>query len=130
VAYPVPRGVVTAWGDGYGNRVDRFNGGMAFVSDTGTGKTASGRPSIIQQRGYYTRLTMSAYNWRDGVLSKTWIFDSNDPANSKAAGQGDHAAMAADVDGDGAQEIITGPLTIGSDGTWALQLGNGPWRCL
>ena len=125
VAYPVPRGVVTAWGDGYGNRVDRFNGGMAFVSDTGTGKTASGRPSIIQQRGYYTRLTMSAYNWRDGVLSKTWIFDSNDPANSKAAGQGDHAAMAADVDGDGAQEIITGPLTIGSDGTWHCSSGMG-----
>jgi len=27
VDYPVQRGVVTAWGDGYGNRVDRFNGG-------------------------------------------------------------------------------------------------------
>jgi hypothetical protein len=125
VDYPVPRGVVTSWGDGYGNRVDRFNGGMAFVSDTGTGKTATGRPSIIQQRGYYTRLTMSAYNWRDGALTKAWIFDSNDSANSKAVGQGDHSAMAADVDGDLAQEILTGALTIGSDGTWHCSSGMG-----
>ena len=125
VAYPVPRGTVSSWGDSYGNRLDRYNGGIAFVSDTGTGKTATGRPSIIQQRGYYTRLTMSAYNWRDGALSKVWIFDSNDAANSKAAGQGDHAAMAADVDGDLAQEILTGPLTIGSDGTFHCSSGMG-----
>jgi len=125
VNYPVPRGNVGDWGDTYGNRLDRYNGGIAFVSDTGTGKTATGRPSIIQQRGYYTRLTMSAYNWRDGALTKVWTFDSNVAANSKAAGQGDHSAMAADVDGDGAQEIITGPLTIGSDGTWHCSSGMG-----
>jgi hypothetical protein len=131
VNYPVPRNNdpassdVTSWGDGYGNRVDRFNGGMAFVSDTGTGKTATGRPSIIQQRGYYTRLTVSAYNWRDGKLSKVWTFDSNDAASSKAKGQGDHSCMAADVDGDGAQEIITGPLTIGSDGIFKCTDGIG-----
>jgi len=125
VDYPVPRGNVGDWGDTYGNRLDRYNGGIAFVSDTGTGKTATGRPSIIQQRGYYTRLTMSAYNWRDGALTKVWTFDSNTAANSKAAGQGDHSAMAADVDGDGAQEILTGPLTIGSDGTWHCSSGMG-----
>jgi hypothetical protein len=125
VNYPVPRGNVGDWGDTYGNRLDRYNGGIAFVSDTGTGKTATGRPSIIQQRGYYTRLTMSAYNWRDGALTKVWTFDSNDAANSKAVGQGDHSAMAADVDGDLAQEILTGPLTIGSDGTWHCSSGMG-----
>jgi rhamnogalacturonan endolyase len=125
VAYPVPRGTVSSWGDSYGNRLDRYNGGIAFVSDTGTGKTSTGRPSIIQQRGYYTRLTMSAYNWRDGALTKVWTFDSNDAANSKAVGQGDHSAMAADVDGDLAQEILTGPLTIGSDGTWHCSSGMG-----
>jgi FG-GAP repeat. len=125
VAYPVPRGNVGDWGDTYGNRLDRYNGGMAFVSDTGTGKTATGRPSIIQQRGYYTRLTVSAYNWRDGALTKVWIFDSNVAANSKAKGQGDHSCMAGDVDGDGAQEILTGPLTIGSDGTFKCSTGMG-----
>jgi hypothetical protein len=125
VSYPVPRGTVSSWGDSYGNRVDRFNGGIAFVSDTGSGKTATGRPSIIQQRGYYTRLTMSAYNWRNVALAKVWTFDSDGSGNSKAAGQGDHSAMAADVDGDGAQEIITGSTTIGSDGTLKCTTGIG-----
>jgi hypothetical protein len=125
VDYPVQRGNVGDWGDTYGNRLDRYNGGMAWVSDTGTGKTATGRPSIIQQRGYYTRLTVSAYNWRDAKLTKVWTFDSNDAANSAAKGQGDHSCMAADVDGDLAQEIITGPLTIASDGTMLCTDGIG-----
>jgi FG-GAP repeat. len=127
VDYPVQRGVVNDWGDGYGNRLDRYNGGMAFVSDTGTGKTATGRPSIIQQRGYYTRLTVSAYNWRNGALTKMWTFDSDVAGNSAAKGQGDHSCMAADVDGDLAQEIITGPTTIGSDGTLkcTTKIGHG-----
>jgi hypothetical protein len=125
VAYPVPRGTVNDWGDKYGNRVDRFNGGAAFVSDSGSGKAPSGRPSIITQRGYYTRLTMSAYNWRDGVLSKVWTFDSDSSGNSSAAGQGDHSAMPADTNNDGAQEIITGASTIGSDGTLRCTTGLG-----
>ncbi len=106
VNYPVPRGTVSSWGDNYGNRVDRFNGGVAFVSDTGSGKEASGRPSIIQGRGYYTRLTVSALNFRDGELTTNWIYDSN--TNAGAAGQGTHSMMAIDADGDGAQEIIPG----------------------
>jgi hypothetical protein len=122
IDYPVPRGVVTAWGDGYGNRCDRFNGGMAFVKEGGT---ATGKPSIIQQRGYYTRLTVSSLTWHDGVLAKNWVFDSNDPGNSKAAGGGDHSCMAADTDGDGGQEIITGATTIDSAGTFKCSSGQG-----
>ena len=125
VAFPVLRGSVSAWGDDYGNRVDRFNSGVAFVSDRGSGKSATGRPSIIMQRGYYTRLTVSALNWRDGALTKVWTFDSDGTGNAKAAGQGDHSAMAADTDGDGAQEIITGATTIGSDGTLRCTTGDG-----
>ncbi len=123
IEYPTPRGTVSSWGDDYGNRLDRFNGGAAFVSDSG--KTASGRPAIITQRGYYTRLTMSALAWRDGKLSKLWTFDSNGSGNSAAVGQGDHAAMPGDTDDDGAQEIITGPTTIGSDGTLKCTTGLG-----
>ena len=125
VDYPVLRGTVSAWGDDYGNRVDRFNSGVAFVSDTGKGKSATGRPSIVMQRGYYTRLTVSALNWRDGALTKVWTFDSDVSGNSRAAGQGDHSAMTADTDGDGAQEIITGATTIGSDGTLRCTTGAG-----
>jgi hypothetical protein len=92
VAYPVPRGnsLNATWGDDYGNRVDRFNGGASFVTDAGN--AATGRPSIITQRGYYTRLTISALNWRDGALDTAWIYDSNtDPG---AYGQGNQADIA------------------------------------
>jgi hypothetical protein len=124
IAYPVPRGTVSGWGDSYGNRVDRFNGGMAFVSD-GADKAASGRPSIIQGRGYYTRLTVSALNYRDGTLSNNWVYDSVTSLSSSGAGA--HSEMAGDADGDGAQEIITGATTISSDGKLQCQtkLGHG-----
>jgi len=112
VAYPVLRGTVSSWGDSYGNRVDRFNAGAAFVKEGGT---ATGRPSIIAQRGYYTRLTMSSYLWRNGALTKNWTYDRGNSGG--AYGQGDHSAMAADTNNDGAQEIITGASTIASDGT-------------
>lgn len=122
VNYPVPRGTVSSWGDNYGNRVDRFNGGAAMVTDGGAN---TGRPSIVQQRGYYTRLTMSTLHWRDGQLTTNWIFDSNTSGNGAARGQGDHSATAADMDGDGGQEINTGALTIGSDGTFRCATGRG-----
>ena len=122
-AYPVPRGTVSGWGDSYGNRVDRFNGGVAFVSDMGAGKAASGRPSIIQGRGYYTRLAVSAYTFRDGKLAKNWIYDSQTSLNPEGAGA--HSEMAGDADGDGAQEIVTGATTIGSDGGLQCQTGLG-----
>jgi hypothetical protein len=122
IDYPVQRGSVSAWGDAYGNRLDRYNGGTAFVKEKGV---ATGLPSIIQQRGYYTRLTVSALTFRSGVLALNWLFDSNDTGNSAAAGQGDHSCMAADTDGDGGQEIITGPLTIASDGKFQCTDGIG-----
>jgi hypothetical protein len=122
VDYPVPRGNVGDWGDTYGNRVDRFNGGIAFVKENGV---ATGRPSIIQGRGYYTRLTVSSLTYRNGVLAKNWVFDGDAAGNSKANGGGDHSEMAADTDGDGGQEIITGATTINSDGTFKCSTGQG-----
>jgi rhamnogalacturonan endolyase len=85
----------------------------------------TGMPNIIQQRGYYTRLTVSALTWSGGTLAQNWIFDSNNTGNSKAAGGGDHSCMAADVDNDGGQEIITGATTIESDGTFKCSSGMG-----
>ena len=111
VDYPVQRGNVGDWGDTYGNRLDRYNGGMAWVKDGGV---ATGRPSIIQQRGYYSRLTISAYTWRDAVLAKNWTYDS---VTAVPLGGGDHSLMAADTDGDFGQELITGARTIDSSGS-------------
>jgi rhamnogalacturonan endolyase len=128
VNYPVPYGplanAVATWGDDQGNRSHRYNGGFAFVKDKASG-VATGRPSIIQQRGYYTRLTVSAMNFRDGVLSTNWIYDSGSTAGTGAYGQGCHSCMAADVDGDGAQEIIPGSSTINGDGTFRCATGIG-----
>jgi len=88
---------------------------------------ATGRPSIIQQRGYYTRLTVSAMTFRDGVLATNWIYDSGSTAGNEAYGQGNHSCMAADVDNDGGQEIIPGSSTINSDGTFrcSTKIGHG-----
>jgi hypothetical protein len=123
VNYPVPRGTVTDWGDGYGNRVDRFNGGMAFVKDKAG--VATGKPAIIQGRGYYTRLTVSSLTYQNGVLAQNWVFDGDAAGNSKANGGGDHSEMAADTDNDGGQEIITGATTIDSSGTFKCSSGMG-----
>jgi hypothetical protein len=122
VDYPVPRGTVGDWGDTYGNRVDRFNGGVAFVKEGGV---ATGRPSIITERGYYTRLTISSLTYHDKTLTKNWVFDSNGAGNGAAKGQGNHQIMAGDADKDGAQEILTGATTIGSDGKFMCTSGMG-----
>jgi hypothetical protein len=123
VAFDVPRGTVTSWGDNYGNRVDRFLSSAAFVSDTGSGQTATGRPSILMARGYYTRATITAWNWRSGQLTEVWKADSN--ANTAYAGQGAHSMAVADVDSDGAQEIVYGASVIDSNGTRKCTTGFG-----
>lgn len=98
-----------SWGDTTGNRSDRYNASMAFLDSTG-------RPSAVMQRGYYARTTFGAYNYRDGVLSLVWTFDSAQSGNSAYGGKGTHSMMVADTDGDLRQEIIPGSITIGPDG--------------
>jgi hypothetical protein len=126
IDYPVLRGNVSDWGDSYGNLVDRFNGGVAFVKDVPAGGgagVANGLPSIISGRGYSTRMTISALTFRNGVLAKNWIYDRQTALD--ANGSGNPWEAAADVDGDGAQEIITGPSTISSDGKLMCDTGLG-----
>ena len=106
------------WGDGYGNRSERYLGGAAYLD---------GRlPSIVMARGYYARTVVAAWDWRDGRLSQRWVFDS-DTAPEGYAGQGNHQFSVADVDGDGRQEIIYGAMALDDDGTplWTTRLGHG-----
>lgn len=117
VDYDPPRGTVSSWGDSYGNRVDRFLAGVAYIDGE--------RPSIIMARGYYTRAVIVAYNWRDGKLTKQWTFDSNTAGNSAYAGQGNHSLSIADVDNDGKDEIIYGAATIDHDGKGLYSTGLG-----
>ncbi|WP_273652639.1 cellulose binding domain-containing protein [Cellulomonas fimi] len=117
--YVPPRGTVSSWGDSYGNRVDRFLAGTAYLDGV--------RPSIVMARGYYTRAVVVAWDYRDGTLTRRWTFDSNASGNSAYAGQGNHSLSVADVDGDGRQEILYGAAAIDDNGTglWTNRTGHG-----
>uniref|UniRef100_UPI00313B441C rhamnogalacturonan lyase family protein n=2 Tax=Bacillus sp. OTU2372 TaxID=3043858 RepID=UPI00313B441C len=115
--YDPPRGNVADWGDSYGNRVDRFLAGIAYLDGE--------RPTLIMARGYYTRAVIAAYNWRDGNLTKVWTFDSNKPGNEGYAGQGYHNLSIADIDQDGKDEIVYGAAAIDDDGTGLYTTGLG-----
>ncbi|WP_406071576.1 cellulose binding domain-containing protein [Micromonospora sp. NBC_01638] len=117
VNYDPPRGTVSSWGDSYGNRVDRFLAGTAYLDGQ--------RPSLIMARGYYTRAVIAAWDFRNGTLTKRWTFDSNSSGNGAAAGQGNHQLSVADVDGDGRQEIVYGAATIDDNGRLLYSTGNG-----
>lgn len=116
VNYDPPRGTVSSWGDSYGNRVDRFLAGTAYLDGT--------RPSLIMARGYYTRTVVVAWDFRNGTLTKRWTFDSNS-AGSQYTGQGDHQLSVADTDGDGKDEIIYGAMAINDNGSAMWNTGNG-----
>ena len=125
VNFEVARGSTDAWGDDYGNRVDRFLGSAAFVSDAGNNGKGSGRPSVLMARGYYTRATVSAWSFRDGQLTKIWQADSQKSGSAALVGQGAHSMVVADVDDDQAQEIIYGAAMIQSDGSFGCSTGLG-----
>ncbi|MEH7117327.1 hypothetical protein V7128_07880 [Neobacillus vireti] len=115
--YDPPRGNVADWGDSYGNRVDRFLAGIAYLDGE--------RPSLIMARGYYTRAVIAAYNWRDGKLTKVWTFDSNETGNGGYAGQGYHNLSVVDVDQDGKDEVVYGAAVIDENGTGLYTTGLG-----
>ncbi|MFI7214432.1 cellulose binding domain-containing protein [Micromonospora maritima] len=117
VDYDPPRGTVSSWGDSYGNRVDRFLAGTAYLDGQ--------RPSLVMARGYYTRAVIAAWDFRDGTLRRRWTFDSNTSGNGAAAGQGNHNLSVADVDADGRQEIVYGGATIDDNGRLLYSTGNG-----
>ncbi|MDT0303501.1 rhamnogalacturonan lyase family protein [Streptomonospora wellingtoniae] len=118
VDYRPSRGNVGDWGDDYGNRVDRFLAGVAYLDGE--------RPSLIMARGYYTRSVLVAWDWRDGRLTERWTFDS-DEAGSAWAGQGNHQLSIADADGDGRDEVVYGAMAVDDDGSglWNTGYGHG-----
>lgn len=109
------------------NRVDRFLSGVAYLDGE--------RPYLIICRGYYTRMTMVAYDFFQGQFHEYFSIDSGfvpmknpfqdnphidratDPVYGILAGQGNHSLSTADVDGDGCQEIVYGAATIDHDGS-------------
>lgn len=110
-----------------GNRVDRFLAGVAYLDGE--------KPYAVFARGYYTRTTLVSYSWDGKHLKEKWYVDSGwtpmtnpfndgphgrdgtDPEFGSITTQGAHTLSAADVDGDGKQEIVYGSATIDHDGT-------------
>jgi len=115
--YVPARGTVSAWGDSYGNRVDRYLAGVAYLDGQ--------RPSLIMSRGYYTRAVIAAWDWRDGKLASRWTFDSNTSGNSAYRGQGAHSLVISDVNDDGKDDIVFGAATIDSSGKGLYSTGLG-----
>ncbi|WP_306750530.1 rhamnogalacturonan lyase [Saccharothrix yanglingensis] len=110
-----------------GNRVDRFLAGVAYLDGV--------HPSAVFARGYYTRSTLVAYRWDGRELRRDWFVDSGwtpmsnpfddsphgrdgtSPEYGSLTTQGAHSLSAADVDGDGKQEVVYGAATIDHDGS-------------
>lgn len=121
VNYEPSRGDTTKWGktSDKTNRVDRFWGTTAYLDGV--------HPCVVTGRGYYARMTATVYKVENKKLVKMWTFDTGTSSSSAGYGDGNHNTMAADVDGDGKQEIITGSTCIDDNGKilWNTNQGHG-----
>ena len=119
--FPTPEQLNDVWGDAYGNRMDRFLACVAYFDGE--------HPSVMFSRGYYTRTMLAAWDYRDKKLVKRWIFDTANGARGFMyyEHQGNHSLTAADVDGDGRDEIVFGSAVIDDDGMgmYSTQLNHG-----
>lgn len=134
IPYPTERGDDgLLWGDYAmsriepGNRVDRFLSGVGYLDGQ--------HPSAVFARGYYTRTTVTAFDWDGKRLREVWDVDSGhapmtnpfndsphgrdgtDPDFGSITTQGFHSLSFADVDADGRQELVYGSATIDDDGS-------------
>lgn len=117
VNYAPGRGTVSDWGDSYGNRVDRFLACTAYLDGV--------HPSAVMCRGYYTRLTLTAWDLKNGQLVQRWAYDSNTPVGANAYGQGNHNLSVGDIDDDGKDEIVYGASAFDDNGRCMYSTGLG-----
>ena len=103
------------------NYASRNQLGIAYLD----GKT----PCLIVERGTYNIITVVAYEFHAGKLRKLWTW-CNKRESRRYWGQGAHWMHAADVDGDGRDEVVIGSAVIDDNGVglWSTGLGH-PDHC-
>lgn len=119
------------WGDDFGNRMDRFFVGVAYldgIPDETTGVRTS-NPSLIISRGIYKNWQVWALDLRGSELVPRWKFDTAEHS-SKWLGMCSHSFRVADLDGDGRDEILYGSAAIDDNGSELWCTGNGHGDCL
>lgn len=114
------------WGDDFGNRMDRFFIGVAYldgIPDETTGVRVT-NPSLIISRGIYKNWQVWALDLKGNELVPRWKFDTADHS-SKWLGMCSHCFRVADLDGDGKDEILYGSAAIDDNGSELWCSGNG-----
>jgi len=103
------------------NYASRNQLGVAYLD----GKT----PCLIVERGTYNLIVVTAYEFHGGKLRELWTW-CNRNQSRKYWGQGAHWMHAADVDGDGRDEVVIGSAVIDDNGDslWSTGLGH-PDHC-
>ena len=111
------------WGDAQGNRPNRYVGVVAALDGV--------HQFAVSQRGYYHRTTLAAFTIVDGQVHLQASFDSEDPQYWSLGGEaydyrnrGNHDTKAADLDGDGRDEVVIKAmvLSMNEDGTKILPI--------
>ena len=114
------------WGDDFGNRMDRFFIGVAYldgIPDETTGARVA-NPSLIISRGIYKNWQVWALDLKGNELVPRRKFDTADHS-SKWLAMCSHCFRVADLDGDGRDEILYGSAAIDDNGSELWCSGNG-----
>jgi rhamnogalacturonan endolyase len=106
--------------DNNGNRSEHYGACVAYLDGV--------RPSVVYTRGWYGRTGVTAWDWRDGKITRRWVFDSgvSRPPFKDASpysGMGNHSVTVQDFDGDGKDEICIGSAVIDDDGKGLYSTG-------
>jgi len=104
------------WGDNYGNRCERYLAATGYLDGV--------HPSAIFARGYYSSSYVAAYDFDGKDLKLRWLHKSEYPGQG-LYGEGNHSLQAADLDGDGYDEIFFGAAALNHDGTLRYRTGLG-----
>ena len=111
------------WGDDYGNRMDRFFIGVAYLDGIPENGIRTSNPSLIISRGIYKNWQVWALDMKNNSLNTRWKFATDTYPECQAMGS--HSFRVADLNGDGFDEILFGSAAITHDGKKLWCTGNG-----